>query len=380
MTSPYLYLTRMLLFVVAVAALGAAFFTPLHTAFLSNPGLNALILGILVLGIFYICRQVFLLVREVRWIETYRSARPGISSMRPPRLLAPMASMLGERRTRLSLSAMAMRTLLDGISARLDEAREISRYLIGLLIFLGLLGTFWGLMETVSTIASVIGGLSAGAGDIAATFEDLKRGLQAPLGGMGTAFSSSLFGLAGSLVLGFLELQAGQAQNRFFNDLEDWLSSQTKLSTGALGVEGGGDHVSAYVQALLEQTADSLESLQRTIERGEESRIASSNGIMTLAEKLSMLTDQMRTEQSLLVKLAENQMELKPVLAKLADPTALGGMRFDDGMRGHIRNLDVQMARLIEETSTGRMEMTQDLRSEIRLLSRTLAALAEKAR
>ena len=289
-----------------------------------------------------------------------------------------MAAMLGERGQKFSLSAMAMRSLLDGIAARLDEKRDISRYLIGLLIFLGLLGTFYGLIQTIESVAEVIGGLSVQTGDLGSVFNKLKSGLEKPLQGMGTAFSTSLFGLAGSLVLGFLELQAGQAQNIFYNDLEDWLSGQTRLSTGALSSDGEGIGVPAYVQALLEQSADSLESLQRTIDRGEESRITANANITTLAEKLSMLTDQMRTEQSLMMKLAESQLELKPILARLADAQA-GGAFGDDGVRSHVRNIDVHLARLHEELATGRAETVQELRTEIRVLSRTLAAIAEKA-
>ena len=366
---------RMALFLVAVMLVIGALSAHLMTAFLANPPLNGLIIGVMLLGILYIFRQVFMLIREVAWIETIRSGRPGMSVQMRPRLLAPMAAMLGERTQRFSLSALSMRSLLDGIAARLDEQRDISRYLIGLLIFLGLLGTFWGLLQTITSVGAVISGLSVGTGDLNAVFNDLKRGLQEPLTGMGTAFSTSLFGLAGSLVLGFLELQAGQAQNRFYNDLEDWLSSQTRLASGSIAVEG--DHsVPAYVQALLEQTADSLESLQRTLDRGEESRISANTGITSLTEKLTTLTDQMRTEQTLMIKLAESQLEMKPILARLAEGS--GGGLADDDVRGHVRNIDVHLSRLHEELATGRSETVQELRSEIRVLARTIAAVAEK--
>jgi hypothetical protein len=205
--------------------------------------------------------------------------------------------------------------------------------------------------------------------------------LQAPLSGMGTAFSSSLFGLAGSLVLGFLELQAGQAQNRFFNDLEDWLSGQTRLGSGSVLAEGD-QSVPAYVQALLEQTADGLESLQRTLQRGEESRIGANASITNLADRLGTLTDQMKTEQSLMVKLAESQMDLKPILSRLEEGLnrpALGNAAGSDDVPAHIRNIDVHLSRLLEDAATGRTEIVQELRTEIRVLSRTLAAIAEKA-
>jgi hypothetical protein len=286
--------------------------------------------------------------------------------------------MLGERKGgRVSLSATSMRTLLDGISMRLDEQREISRYLIGLLVFLGLLGTFYGLLETLRSVGGVIAGLTIGTNDVARAFNDLKTGLEAPLAGMGTAFSASLFGLAASLVLGFLDLQAGQAQNRFYNDLEEWLSGFTRLGGGALG-EAGDASVPAYIQALLEQTADSLENLQRITGRGEESRMAANASIITLTERLGMLTDQMKAEQNLLLRLGETQVELKPILQKLAD--GAGPSRgFDDAVRGHMRNIEMHLVRLTEELSQGRTETIQEVRSEIRLLARTIAALAEDA-
>ena len=378
MNGPRRYLIRMLLFLVAVAAIVATLSQALHSAFTANPGLNGLIIGVLLLGIIYSFRQVIVLKREVAWLDNFRTGRPGTSVETAPRLLAPMAAMLGERKGRFSLSAIALRSVLDGISARLEESRDLSRYLIGLLIFLGLLGTFWGLLGTITKVGAVISGLGIASGDVNAVFDDLKLGLQAPLADMGVAFSSSLFGLAGSLVLGFLDLQAGQAQNRFFNDLEDWLAGQTRLaSTGSLG---DGDHsVPAYVQALLEQTVDSLDNLQRTLHRSEEARIAAHDNISSLADKLGTLTDQMRTEQNLLLKLAETQFELKPVLARLAEAARDGGLGFDNATRGSIRNIDVHMSRLLEEMATGRAEMVSELRSELRVLARTLAAIAEKS-
>ncbi len=378
MTSPRHYLTRMLLFLIAVAVVISVLAPHLFDAFMANPALNGLIVSVMFLGIGYIFRQVFMLTREVKWIESIRTGRPGISVQARPILLAPMAAMLGERTQRFSLTAPAMRSLLDGVASRLDEQREISRYLIGLLIFLGLLGTFWGLLQTISSVAEVISGLSVGGGgDVGAVFNDLKRGLNEPLRGMGTAFSTSLFGLAGSLALGFLELQAGQAQNRFYNDLEDWLSGQTRLGGAFAASDGEGGAVPAFVQALLEQTADNLEALQRTLDRTEESRIGTDSHINDLTDKLITLTEQMRAEQSLMIKLAESQLELKPILAKLADqPTGAFG---DDGTRNHVRNIDVSLARLHEELATGRSETVQELRSEIRVLARTIAAVADKA-
>lgn len=376
MTSPQRYLTRMAVFLVAAIAVAAGLYAPLSAAFMTNPALNGVIVLVLVIGVVYAFRQVMLLNIEVRWLDTIRSQRPGLSVASPPKLLAPLAAMLGgDRQRRLSLSATALRSILDGISARLDEARDISRYMIGLLIFLGLLGTFWGLIETIRAIAEVIGGLQVDAtGDTSQIFSNLKSGLEAPLSGMGTAFSSSLFGLAGSLVLGFLDLQASQAQNRFYNDLEDWLSGATRLSSG-IGTGDGDQSVPAYIQALLETTADSLDGLQRTIAQGETTRGRSEAALSTLADRMTTLTDQMRVEQDLMVRIAENQSALRPVLQKLAEGQPAGGM--DEASRNHIRNVDVHLARLLEDNASGRAQMTQELRSEIRLLARTIAALAD---
>jgi hypothetical protein len=287
-----------------------------------------------------------------------------------------MATMFGDRSGgRISLTTLSMRSILDGISARLDESRDLSRYLIGLLIFLGLLGTFWGLLQTVRSVADVIAGLQVTGSDTNQVFDSLKSGLNAPLAGMGTAFSSSLFGLAGSLILGFLDLQAGAAQNRFYNELEEWLSGQTRVSSGTGVIAEGDQSVPAYIQALLETTADSLDNLQRTISQGEATRGKTDAALSVLADRLTTLTDQMRTEQDLMLRLAQAQTDMQPVLQKLASGPDSG---FDEATRNHIRNVDIYLARLVEESASGRTQMVQELRSEIRLLARTIAASSDK--
>ncbi len=371
---PSRYLLRMGLFLAAVAVVAAVLSPGLIQAFLSNPALNGLILGVFVAGVVLNFRQVLLLKPEVEWLEGWRRGQPLLSGGRL-RLLAPMASMLGERRDRMSLSAMTLRSLLDSIGSRLDEQRDLARYFVGLMIFLGLLGTFWGLSRTVGSVGDVIRSLSVGGGDAGLAFESLKSGLEAPLSGMGTAFSTSLFGLAGSVVLGFLDLQAGQAQNAFYNELEEWLAGQTKLGGSSLSVSDGDQPVPAYIQALLEQTADSLDELQRIIARGEESRISTNTNIRALTDKLSTLTDHMRAEQALMLKLGENQLEMRPLLIKLAE----GAQGVDEATRLHIRNMDTGLARLVEETVQSRDEVIAELRSEFKLLARTIAAVAEEA-
>src|SRR5882672_493634 len=224
LSSPRIFLIRMVVFLILCSLIVVVLNKQMLVAFMANPGLNALIIGVLLIGIALAFRQVIRLFPEVNWVNSFRLADPGLALERPPVLLAPMAAILGDRMGRMAISSSTMRGILDSIATRLDEARDLSRYMTGLLIFLGLLGTFWGLIDTVSSVGKVIENLKVG-GDAGAIFDSLKEGLAAPLSGMGISFSSSLFGLAGSLALGFLDLQTSQAQNRFYTDLEDWLST-----------------------------------------------------------------------------------------------------------------------------------------------------------
>ena len=232
LSSPRIFLVRMMVFLILCGLIVVVLHPQIWTAFLANPGLNALIIGVLVIGILLAFRQVIRLFPEVGWVNGFRLADPGLAVERPPVLLAPMATILGDRIGRMAISSQTMRSILDSIAIRLDEARDMSRYMTGLLIFLGLLGTFWGLIETVGSVGGVINNLKVG-GDAGAVFDALREGLAAPLSGMGISFSSSLFGLAGSLVLGFLDLQTSQAQNRFYTDLEDWLATTVRDLGGA---------------------------------------------------------------------------------------------------------------------------------------------------
>jgi len=380
-TRPAHYLWRMVIFLAAVALVAVLLRAALIVAFSSNPLLNTLIFLILLLGIVWNLRQVTRLQPEVHWLEAFQRTRTSLAGAPPPRLLAPMASMLTTRHAkgrdgqeRFTLSGPAMRSLLDGIASRLDESRELSRYMTGLLIFLGLLGTFWGLLLTVRSVADVIGGMSVGSGDINAMFEQLKSGLAGPLNGMSTAFSSSMFGLAGALVLGFLDLTAGQAQNRFYNELEEWLAGLTRLSSGVLGGEGEGS-VPAYVQALLEQTAENMEGLQRVLGRGEEGRIQANQAVIALTERIATLSDTMRASQQLMMRIAESQALLGPALTRLGEQR--GQDETEEAMRGHLRNIELYMQRLLTEGEQGRAQSTAELRADIRILTRTIAAMAE---
>ena len=388
MTRPTRYLFRMLIFLAAVAAGVFAIFPGLIDAFQANAVLNGGICFVLLFGIAFTFKSVLGLYHETNFAEQLKQESGGINLVMPgelsarsaPRLLSPLATMIGERKGRLTLSTMTLRSILDGITSRIEETHEITRYLIGLLVFLGLLGTFWGLLETVGAVGDTIQNLGVDGGDAAVMFNELKAGLETPLSGMGTAFSSSLFGLAGSLVLGFLELQAAQAHNRFVNELEEWLSGSTKISSGGALAEGEGS-VPAYIQALLEQTADSLDNLQRIMARGEENRASLDQDLAGLAERMALLTDQMRNEQQVLRRLVETQEDLRPVLQRLGerDLSGGGGGGMDDITRDHIRSMDHRLERIAAEMGKGRGEIINELRNEIRILTRTIAALAEES-
>jgi hypothetical protein len=373
-SSPRIFLFRMLVFLVLVGLIAVLLHRQIWSAFLANPSLNGIILGALLVGIVMSIRQVMRLFPEVRWVNSFRLADPGLSVSRPPVLLAPMATLLGERAGRMTITQTTMRGILDSIGTRLDESREIARYLTGLLVFLGLLGTFWGLLETIGSIGRVIQSLEVGA-DTSRIFEDLKAGLAAPLGGMGIAFSSSLFGLAGSLILGFLDLQAGQAQTRFYTDLEDWLSTTVRdlgvsdgagtaarsgdylpgalveefasaidrfeqnLKTRGFGGGGGVDATSmagltAVVHRLeqaikpmsrmpefpVDKITTAIEKLERVVEDSGGQR--STTAMVKLAESLQSLVQHMRTEQQMLrdwvESQAEQQNDIRELLKRLA--------------------------------------------------------------
>ena len=373
MKKPGRYLTRMSLFVVIVAAIAISLAPTLKSAFLANPALNGVIVGTLLIGIFFTYRRVLDLGREIDWIVAFQR-REGGSVPRAPTLLAAAAAMLEGQQdnTHIRLSALSTHSLLDGIAARLEESREISRYLTGLLVFLGLLGTFWGLLGTIGAIGSTINSLSVDGGDMALMFDDLKSGLQAPLSGMGTAFSSSLFGLAGSLVLGFLDLQATQAQNRFYNDLEDWLSSVTQLSRGEEGI--GGAAPGAYGTALMEQTADGIDRLERTLNRTGDDRLVLNNTLADISSALSALADNINAQHASMQAAKGSNKELLAAISKLAETGSNQPPVMDEAAKGHLRSIDIGLKRLLEEQSRSQTQLTDDLRAEFKLLSRTMAA------
>src|SRR6266487_2667926 len=310
LSSPRIFLVRMTVFLILGALLVVILYKQIWAAFLANPGLNALIICVLLVGILMAYRQVIRLFPEVAWVNSFRLADPGLALARPPTLLAPMASILGERTTgRMAISPTIMRSLLDSIATRLDEARDLSRYMTGLLIFLGLLGTFWGLIETVGSVGKVIEGLKVG-GDAGAIFDSLKEGLAAPLSGMGISFSSSLFGLAGSLILGFLDLQMSQAQNRFYIEVEDWLSTTVR----DLGVEGDLRNVGAPAGEI----RVAIERLKESIGEAGAGKAATA-AMANLAEAIHGLVNHMRTEQQMIRDWADSQAEQQRDIKRLLE-------------------------------------------------------------
>ena len=299
LSSPRIFLFRMMVFLILCSLVLVVLYKQIKDAFMANPGLNALIIAVLVIGILLAFRQVIRLFPEVAWVNGFRLNDPGLAVARAPVLLAPMATILGERAGRTAISPTTMRGLMDSIATRLDEARDISRYMTSLLVFLGLLGTFWGLIETVGSVGKVIEGLKVG-GEAGAVFDSLREGLAAPLGGMGISFSSSLFGLAGSLALGFLDLQTSQAQNRFYMELEDW------LSTIVSDLGSGADSRGMMAAAPSGEMRGAIEKLKEAVaETG--SNKAATAAMANLAEAIHGLVSHMRTEQQMIRDWADGQ-------------------------------------------------------------------------
>ncbi len=297
LSSPLIFLVRMIVFLALAGFVAFILQNEIVRAFMANPGLNGLILGVLTIGIILAITTVGRLFREVAWVNA--QGTPDATSARAPKLLASLARLSGDGRT---FSTLAWRALLDSVAARLDESREILRYLTGLLIFLGLLGTFWGLLATVGSIGDVINAMKGGA-DSAILFEDLKAGIAKPLAGMSLSFTASLFGLAGSLVLGFLDLQAGQAQSRFFIELEDRMSAAT-------GEVGGADAVSPDLRATLDRISGAADASG--------SRAAAS-AMANLAEGVQALVQHMRSEQQLIRSWVEQQADQNRDIKKALD-------------------------------------------------------------
>lgn len=377
-SQPVRQITMMLIVTGLVVAGGYFVYASVWPVILQSPWLNGLILAVFVLGIVTCFWQVVQLVASVRWIEGLAAHRPGHEVTVPPRLLAPLAALLRSRgRKGGAISSTAARSILDSVSARIDEARDITRYLTNLLIFLGLLGTLYGLSITVPAVVDTIRSLAPKDGETSAeVFTKLMAGLESQLGGMGTAFSSSLLGLAGSLVVGLLELFAGHGQNRFYGELEDWLSSFTRLSLA--GAEGEGDGPRAVIAVLAQHLEEQAEFFQTFREQVESDRQSTAAGLAEVARAMAALAERMDSGMNAttetFARLADGQERLATALTA---GTATGGGS-DAESRMRLRSIDTQMLRLLEEVAAGRQEALADLRQDLAALTRAVRSAAPR--
>ncbi|AKO95598.1 hypothetical protein MAA5396_02849 [Marinovum algicola] len=338
--------------------------------FLSNPYLNGFIVLVFVIGVLATFWQVLTLIGSVRWIENFVSEND--AGKEAPRILAPLAALMRTRGKRMQISATSSRSILDSVAQRIDEAREITRYIVSLLIFLGLLGTFYGLATTVPALVDTIRSLTPAPGETGGQiFERLQEGLQAQLGGMGTAFASSLLGLAGSLVVGLLELFAGHGQNRFYRELEEWLSTITRLGYAGSG-EGEGASDQQLLVAVVDHMSEQMEHLQQMFAQSDESRAVVDDKLSTLADSVERMTEQLERQSApttALTRLAEGQERLIDALESRKGDGE-GGIDAESRMR--LRSIDVQMLRILEEMSAGRQESMAELRTDLAQLTRAL--------
>jgi hypothetical protein len=367
----------MMLLVLGLTGSGAFLALPrVLPVFEANPYLNGFIIFVFVIGLFACFWQVWQLIQSVRWIESFvRERESGVQSQ-APLLLAPLATLLRSRGKRMQINTASTRSILDSVSTRIDEAREITRYIVNLLIFLGLLGTFYGLATTVPALVDTIRGLAPDEGETGTeVFARLMTGLDSQLSGMGVAFASSLLGLAGSLVVGLLELFAGHGQNRFYRELEEWLSSITKLGYSSGDGDGAGDMGATGV--LLDQMVDQMESLQHLFARSEEGRAEIENRLGQLGDALERMTERMEATAptaSAFARIAEGQERLIEVLDHKSETEGL-----DAESRMRLRSMDVQMLRILEEISAGRQETMAELRTDLSAIGRALDRIARQA-
>lgn len=369
-SQPIRAITQMLLVCALVGAGAWAIHGQIIDIVRANPLLNGLIALVFLIGVLTCFWQVWILAQSVYWIENFVRGTPGTENDAPPRLLAPLAALLRSRMARMSISASSSRSIQESVAQRIDEARDITRYLINLLVFLGLLGTFWGLATTVPAVVETIRSLAPQDGETGMeVFEKLMSGLESQLGGMGTAFSSSLLGLAGSLVLGLLELFAGHGQARFTRELEEWLSSITRI--GFTGEGDGGDQTA--LGAMIDHMALQMEQLQLMHEQAEAGRAAFEGRIAELTQALTVLGDQRGDEGSqaaILRRIADGQERMIAALG-----SAEGGAQTDAESRMRLRSIDVQLLRILEEMSAGRQETLADLKSDIAALTTAIRQL-----
>src|SRR6056297_3169449 len=371
----------LMLIVLGLTCFGAFLALPrVLPVFQANPYLNGFIIFVFLIGVVACFWQVFQLIGSVRWIEGFAAETPGHEMTKAPLLLAPLASLLRQRgKKRLQIAQTSARSILDSVAQRIDEAREITRYIVNMLIFLGLLGTFYGLATTVPAVVDTIRSLAPqdGEGGVE-VFNRLMTGLEAQLGGMGVAFASSLLGLAGSLVVGLLELFASHGQNRFYRELEEWMSTITRVGFSAGDGEGGGE--TGAMAGVLDQMAEQMDNLQMVLTQSDVSRAMVDEKLGVLADSIERLTHRMSDTNpvtSALNRLADGQERMIHLMEESAQH---GGEGMDAESRMRLRSIDVQMLRILEEISAGRQETMTELRTDLAALTRVFNQLRAQQR
>ena len=365
----------LLVMVTTVVALGLyATFPMLRGVFLAKPLLNGFVGLVFLFGIVICFLQLLQLLQSVRWIDDFVRRRPGHDQTTPPRLLAPLAALLRSRGAKMQISSSNARSILDSVGTRIDEQRDITRYIANLLIFLGLLGTFYGLATTVPAMVETIRSLAPQENETRVqVFDKLMSGLEGQLDGMGTAFSSSLLGLAGSLVVGLLELFVSHGTNRFYRELEEWLSTITRLgftAEGEVGASGDGAMIASALDGMVEQ----MEALQSLYTQSDIARAVVDDRLVELAVSVDRLVDRLEREDgqtALLARIADGQDRLATALA-LPESGAHG----DAESRMRLRSIDVQLLRILEEISAGRQESISDLRGDLAALTTAIRQLS----
>ena len=374
MKQPRIALALMITFTVAVAGVGVALSSGLSKAFSANSALNSVILAILVFGISIAFIQINRLRASIAWLIDFKEKRANGTPL--PSVLAPLAPALGKGGELHTLPMSSIRALLESVYTRLDEGRETSRYLMNTLILLGLLGTFWGLLQTVSGIGSVIGDLNVGDGDLKVVFDTFKEGLRTPLVGMGISFSASLFGLASSLILGFYDLTTGRVQTRLCEDLEDWLANPQEtaaVETSPITTEVAPRR---YQEAFIQNLSEQLERLQKVFRQQEQSRESERSSVRALSEGVSALDDHLKSQQSVLIKLAEIQQQVSPVLARLNDKL---GSASQETIEEHTRRIDLNLKEISERVSRSADTVASELREELKIIAKILSSEEAKS-
>ncbi|MHA3913683.1 biopolymer transporter ExbB [Halovulum sp. GXIMD14793] len=358
--------------ILALALVGSYLAYPaVSSIFLANPYLNGFIVAVFFVGVVACFWQVLTLISSVGWIEGFALDRPGHEFTAAPRLLAPLAALLSDAEARNSLTSTSTRSILDSTATRLDEARDITRYIVNLLIFLGLLGTFYGLATTVPAVVDTIRSLAPQEGqDALEVFDNLMNGLEDQLGGMGTAFASSLLGLAGSLVVGLLELFAGHGQNRFYSELEEWLSSITKVAffddgagRGAAGTAAGGEQMQSFYKVAMQAEEKRIETDAKI------NRLT--DAVMALAQQMNEAPGSGGHSNEALERIVAGQERIAHLLETSAEE---GGGALDSDSRQHLRNIDTQMLQILEEIAAGRQDSLDEIRRDLANLTEAIRA------